>query len=131
MIIGAFVVLYEDNSVNRMQESLNLFAEVVKNPLFKSTPIFVFLNKKDLFEEMIPKFPLKTCFPDYDGPEGQVQPALQFIEQKYRNILEEHAPGKPMYLFVIAARVSFLSFLLNIYIHLLFAAAYGYESSVW
>jgi hypothetical protein len=66
-----FVVLYEDNTVNRMQESLNLFAEVVKNPLFKSTPIFVFLNKKDLFEEMIPKFPLKNCFPDYDGPEGK------------------------------------------------------------
>jgi hypothetical protein len=68
-----FVVLYEDNTVNRMQESLNLFAEVVKNPLFKSTPIFVFLNKKDLFEEMIPKFPLKNCFPDYDGPEGNLR----------------------------------------------------------
>jgi predicted alpha/beta-fold hydrolase len=27
--------------------------------------------KKDLFEEMIPKFPLKNCFPDYDGPEGK------------------------------------------------------------
>jgi hypothetical protein len=88
-----------------MQESLNLFAEVVKNPLFKSIPIFVFLNKKDLFEEMIPKFPLKNCFPEYDGPDGQVQPALQFIENKYRSIMEEHVPGKPIYLYIIAARV--------------------------
>jgi guanine nucleotide-binding protein subunit alpha len=53
-----------------MQESLALFAEVVKNPLFKATPIFVFLNKKDLFEEMIPKTPLKTCFPEYNGKYG-------------------------------------------------------------
>jgi len=49
-LAGYTQVLFEDNSVNRMRESLNLFAEVVKNPIFKSTPIFVFLNKKDLFE---------------------------------------------------------------------------------
>ena len=91
-----------------MQESLNLFTEVVKNPLFRQTPIFVFLNKKDLFEEMIPKHPLKNCFPDYDGPSGEVQPALQFIEKKYRSIMEEHNPGKPIYVHVIAARVSCL-----------------------
>lgn len=46
-------VLFEDNSVNRMQESLELFTEVAGNPIFEKTPIFVFLNKKDLFEEMI------------------------------------------------------------------------------
>lgn len=46
-------VLFEDNSVNRMRESLELFTEVAGNPVFEKTPIFVFLNKKDLFEEMI------------------------------------------------------------------------------
>ena len=50
-----------------MKESLELFKEVVKNPLFKHTPIFVFLNKKDLFEEMIKKYPLTKCFPEYTG----------------------------------------------------------------
>jgi len=48
-----YQVLFEDNSVNRMQESLELFTEVAGNPIFAKTPIFVFLNKKDLFEEMI------------------------------------------------------------------------------
>jgi len=46
-------VLFEDSSVNRMHESLGLFGEVVSNPVFESTPIFMFLNKKDLFEDMI------------------------------------------------------------------------------
>ena len=46
-------VLFEDSSVNRMQESLALFTEVAGNPVFEKTPMFVFLNKKDLFEEMI------------------------------------------------------------------------------
>ena len=46
-------VLFEDSSVNRMHESINLFKEVAGNPIFEKTPMFVFLNKKDLFEEMI------------------------------------------------------------------------------
>lgn len=88
-----------------MQESLLLFEEIMKNPLFQSTPIFVFLNKKDLFEEMIPKCPLSSCFPEYTGPPGQVQPALQFIEDKYREIALKHNPNKHIFVFVIAARV--------------------------
>jgi len=88
-----------------MKESLALFAEVVKNPLFKNTPIFVFLNKKDLFEEMIPKYPLKNCFPEYEGPPGEVMPALDFIKSKYLQIMQENLPGKPIYIQVIAARV--------------------------
>ena len=46
VILGYNQVLFEDTTCNRMHESLNLFAEVVKNPIFKNTPIFVFLNKK-------------------------------------------------------------------------------------
>jgi hypothetical protein len=74
-LAGYKQVLFEDQTVNRMHESLALFDEIVRNPMFLSIPIFVFLNKKDLFEEMIPVHPLKECFPDYDGPEGEV-PAL-------------------------------------------------------
>lgn len=39
--------------MNRMHESLTLFSEVAGNPIFEKTPMFVFLNKKDLFEDMI------------------------------------------------------------------------------
>ena len=82
------LVLFEDNTMNRMHESLNLFTEIVKNPIFKSTPIFVFLNKKDLFEEMIPKHPLTKCFPEFSGDPGDVQAAIRFIESKYRAIMQ-------------------------------------------
>jgi len=98
-------VLFEDNTVNRMHESLQLFEDIAKNPLFRDTPIFIFLNKKDLFEEMIPKYPLTNCFPDYDGPPGEVRPAVEFIEKKYQDIMERVCPGKKVYINVIAARV--------------------------
>lgn len=42
--------MFEDSRVNIMNESLAVFEDIVKNPLFKSTPIYVFLNKKDIFE---------------------------------------------------------------------------------
>lgn len=50
-----------------MHEGLQLFEEVVQNPIFHNTPMFVFLNKKDLFEQMMrgDGVPLTRCFPDY------------------------------------------------------------------
>ncbi|CAM9177305.1 unnamed protein product [Ectocarpus sp. 12 AP-2014] len=102
---GYHQVLFEDSSVNRMQESLELFTEVAGNPIFEKTPIFVFLNKKDLFEEMIVTKSLKKCFPEYDGPDGEAMPALRFIEQKYKQAMLSKVPGKDVTVHIIAARV--------------------------
>ncbi len=88
-----------------MNESLKLFEDVVKNPIFKNTPIFVFLNKKDLFEEMIQKVSIKKCFPDYQGPDKDMNAALEFIQQKFRDVLHQHVPEKPLPIHIIAARV--------------------------
>ncbi|GMH96236.1 hypothetical protein TrVE_jg6454 [Triparma verrucosa] len=98
-------VLFEDSSVNRMHESLNLFKDVVSNPVFEGTPIFMFLNKKDLFEDMIKKTSLKTCFDDYEGEEGVALPALDHIKSKYEAIMEKHCPGKGLPIHITAARV--------------------------
>ncbi len=98
-------VLFEDSSVNRMHESLALFGEVVSNPIFESTPIFMFLNKKDLFEDMIKTTSLKTCFDDFEGPDGEALPALDHIKSKYSAVMERHCPGKSFPIHIVAARV--------------------------
>lgn len=59
--------LYEDDSTNRMHESLKLFREISNNKWFVDTAMILFLNKKDLFEEKIKKVDLKVCFPEYTG----------------------------------------------------------------
>jgi hypothetical protein len=100
-----FIVLFEDSSENIMKESLKLFEEVVKNPIFKNIPIYVFLNKKDLFEEYIKVHSLKTCFPEYTGPDGEMNPALEYIQQQFRGIMEKHVPGKGLPISIIAARI--------------------------
>lgn len=67
-------VLYEDPSVNRMDESLRLFEEVCGLKWFAQTNIILFLNKKDLFRETLLEIPLTACFPDYKSP-GPVDPS--------------------------------------------------------
>jgi GTPase SAR1 family protein len=69
-------VLYEDNTQNRMVESLNVFHEICNSKWFENTSIILFLNKRDLFEEKIkikdirqpdPADPERMLFDDYDG----------------------------------------------------------------
>lgn len=60
-------VLFEDQSKNRMHEAMELFRQITNMPQFSTTPIVLFLNKKDLFEEMIRKTSIKVCFPEYTG----------------------------------------------------------------
>lgn len=60
-------VLFEDETQNRMMESLLLFEEIVNLKYFRKTGFIVFFNKNDLFKEKIKKVDLKVCFPEYTG----------------------------------------------------------------
>ncbi|KAJ2966906.1 hypothetical protein NUW54_g13669 [Trametes sanguinea] len=60
-------MLYEDESVNRMQEALTLFDSICNSRWFVKTSIILFLNKIDLFAEKLPRSPLGDYFPDYTG----------------------------------------------------------------
>jgi len=74
--------LYEDESQNRMTESLLLFDEICNSRWFTDTSIILFLNKTDLFKEKIGKIDLKYCFPEYDGG-CNYEHATSFITQKF------------------------------------------------
>lgn len=59
--------LYEDETVNRMDESLKLFDEICNSKWFTDTSIILFLNKADIFRQKIRKIDLNVCFPNYKG----------------------------------------------------------------
>ena len=59
--------LYEDETVNRMHESIMLFDEICNCQWFNETAVILFLNKADLFKEKIKSVDLSVCFPDYEG----------------------------------------------------------------
>lgn len=78
-------VLYEDESTNRMRESLQLFKKTMigKNgDNFKDACVVLFLNKDDLFKEMIKNYPITQCFPEYKGKLTE-EDQYNYIKQKY------------------------------------------------
>lgn len=79
------LVLYEDESTNRMEEALKLFKDMANSKFFKKTSIICFLNKKDLFQEKIKTKPITVaeCLKGYTGPQ-EYGPASQYIEEMFR-----------------------------------------------
>lgn len=75
-------VLHEDETTNRMQESLKLFENICNNRWFTDTSIILFLNKKDLFEDKITKSPLTICFPEFNGKQNYDE-AASYIQLQF------------------------------------------------
>ncbi|KAJ3445234.1 guanine nucleotide-binding protein subunit alpha [Anaeramoeba flamelloides] len=74
--------LYEDERVNRMHESLNLFDQTANGKFFKSKNCILLFNKIDLLKEKIEKIGLKICFPKYKGGKNY-ENAIKFIQNKF------------------------------------------------
>ena len=53
------LVCEEDNTTNRLDESLKLFDEMVNNKYFSKTNVCIFFNKNDLFVEKVGF--IRTC----------------------------------------------------------------------
>jgi len=78
-------VLYEDEATNRMKESLVLFRETLTGKdgrYFANSCVVLFLNKDDLFRDMIQTYPITKCFPEYKG-ELTEQDQYNYIKKKY------------------------------------------------
>ncbi|XP_056146289.1 guanine nucleotide-binding protein G(q) subunit alpha-like [Lampris incognitus] len=72
-------VLAECGNENRMEESKALFRTIITYKWFKDSSIILFLNKIDLLEEKIMFSHLVDYFPEYDGPQRDVQAGKEFI----------------------------------------------------
>merc|ERR1712176_1141566 len=73
---------FEDETTNRMQESLKLFDSICNNKWFGDTSIILFLNKKDLFEEKILRSALTICFNEYAGAQEYGE-AAAYIQARF------------------------------------------------
>jgi len=74
--------LREDDSQNRMKESLLLFDEIRNSPWFRTIPFILFLNKIDIFREKIKEVSLSVCFDDYKGKQTE-KDGCEFIKSKF------------------------------------------------
>jgi len=105
--LSAFdLVLEEDNTTNRLLESLKLWSALTRYPHFHGIPFVLFLNKSDLFEQKIKRIPLSEVFSDYNEVTSTAefsQFSTQF-EKSWNYILKQFRtnclPGETLYPFL-------------------------------
>ncbi|KAK6455147.1 guanine nucleotide binding protein, alpha subunit [Scheffersomyces xylosifermentans] len=78
-------VLLEENSQNRLEESLALFDSVVNSRWFARTSIVLFLNKIDVFADKLAYSPLEKQFPDYTGG-NNINKAAKYILWRFTQV---------------------------------------------
>ncbi|KAL8975222.1 MAG: hypothetical protein Q9197_000525 [Variospora fuerteventurae] len=73
-------------------ESLRVFESVVNSPPVQNLPIFLLLNKADVFENMIHHQPISEFFPDYEGA-TDYHKACGFFADRFAG-LDRRSPGR-------------------------------------
>lgn len=73
-------MLFEDDTVNRMKELLELFEDLCNSRWFWNTPFIIFMNKVDLLKKKLPLLPMKAYYPDFQGRADNVDDALHYFE---------------------------------------------------
>uniref|UniRef100_A0A7E4UL69 Guanine nucleotide-binding protein alpha-3 subunit n=1 Tax=Panagrellus redivivus TaxID=6233 RepID=A0A7E4UL69_PANRE len=88
-------VLFEDESTNRMVESMRLFESICNSRWFINTSMILFLNKKDLFMEKIKKTSIKIAFSEYKGSNSYDE-QVKYVEEKFESLNAN--PDKTIYM---------------------------------
>lgn len=73
----------EEDGMNRLELSLQLFRETLNYPGFSKTSIILFLNKTDVLQKKIARSDLAKYFPDYTGPRGDARGATDYIRNRF------------------------------------------------
>jgi len=92
--------LEEDNSTNRLEESLRLFSEVTASNFFQPTSWILFLNKYDLFEQKIKKRALNHYFDDISEDDAKsIDASCLYIQNRYK----QNFKGSRLYPYITCA----------------------------
>jgi hypothetical protein len=63
-----FQVLYEDSSVNRLRDTIQLYKTTVNSEYFNTKPIVLFFNKADVLREKMNVSKFENWTAAFDGP---------------------------------------------------------------
>lgn len=94
-------VLTEDNTTNRLAESMMVFSEVCNNKHFVNSSMILFLNKKDLFEKKLRKKSIRSFFKTFEG-EDKYDVAVDFIQNEFLK-MNDHPHSREIFCHVTCA----------------------------
>ncbi|KAJ3077330.1 hypothetical protein HDU99_001203 [Rhizoclosmatium hyalinum] len=76
-------VCYEDHSVNRVIEALQVFKSIINHSAFVNTGIILFLNKIDIFKIKLGVSPVSDYFPSYKGT-SRFEESIEYFLEMFR-----------------------------------------------
>jgi hypothetical protein len=79
------LTLAEDPTMNRLIESLKLFANICNNRWFVTASMILFLNKTDLFAIKLKRgTKISVCFPLYNGDPNSYEETTSYIQVNFQ-----------------------------------------------
>lgn len=84
-------VLAEDRQTNRLQESLDLFNDVVNSNVFASTHLILFFNKMDQLREKIQHSDINNYFPSFKGNPRSEPDVKRFLHTMFESKRMDHS----------------------------------------
>lgn len=78
-------IMFEDGKTRRTDDSIQLFSQILNNEYFQTIPLFLVLNKYDVFEKKFLAFPdtFKAAYPSYDKSFSDPLQAVEHVKQIY------------------------------------------------
>ncbi|KAL7313182.1 guanine nucleotide-binding protein subunit alpha [Mucor circinelloides] len=105
-------VLFEDETVNRMTESLTLFQSICNMEWFSKTSIILFMNKTDIFKKKLTSSPLKLYFPKYKGG-SDYDSASRFLMEQFQNLTVKNSDKRVYTHFTCATDTKQIKFVMS------------------
>lgn len=87
----------QGNSKNKLQQSLDVLKELLMEPVLKSAPFIIMLNKKDLLKGKVGKSKFSDYFTDYQDEEPRLntyEGVIEYFTQKIVDIISEDNPNR-------------------------------------
>ena len=92
--------LVEDKDANQMQDAMTIWDSICHSQWFKQTSIILFLNKDDLFQRKVPTSDIKTFFPDYEGPPGDVKAGRDYFRKRFARLAQKAGRSKEREIYI-------------------------------
>eukprot|EP01083_Nonionella_stella_P100017 281572_1 len=86
------LTLYEDNTTNRLTESIDMFRDVMLNhKLYVGRTVLLFFNKYDLFKEKIKKVPITVALDDFpeESDPNDANDVIRFVAGKFLDVFRD------------------------------------------
>ena len=96
-------MMFEDETQNRMVDTLHLFDSICNSRWFQKTAMILFLNKRDLFAKKVAKKGIADVvdWSDYQGKANDYDDGIHFFLQKF--LAKNHQKNRDIYTHVTCA----------------------------